>query len=74
MLSLYSDRDKVSFEQRAASTASQLVKILHFECFSCFNASNVFTHYNARVFVEHVRFRISELTDIPENSCLTMLE
>ncbi len=65
LLNLYSEPERLFFETRALNNSLFIVKVLHFESFSNFNAANVFTHYNVRIFIEHVRFRLSEIAELP---------
>jgi hypothetical protein len=48
--------------------------VLHFECFSNFDQANIFTHYNARIFIEHIRFRLSDIGQLPDNYIYGLLE
>lgn len=74
LLDLQSEAQKLCFEQRLASPSPCLVRVLHVEAFSHFSAANLFTHYTLRIFIEHIRFRLSDVPELPEEYLLGLLE
>lgn len=74
LVDLCSEHERQCFQERLSHPSPFIVRVLHLESFSNFNEANMFTHYNVRIFMEHIRFRLSEIAELPENYIHGLLE